>query len=125
MNRSMIQSFSIRTTETQKANGALQTSLWRPRIVYHGDFSTNRRGIDADHSRVEKYRPNSLEDVSGHQDILTTLIKFVDTNVGCPKRDIDLPLTHMCTAATSSPSVRATWDRQDVHYFSTGQADIR
>lgn len=86
---------------------------------------TSSRGIDADHSRVEKYRPISLEDVSGHQDILATLNKFVDTNVGCPERDIDPPLTHMCTATTPSPSVRATRDWQDVHYFSTGQADIR
>ncbi|CCU80799.1 replication factor C subunit 3 [Blumeria hordei DH14] len=29
---------------------------------------------------VEKYRPDSLEDVSGHQDILATINKFVDTN---------------------------------------------
>ena len=31
--------------------------------------------------RVEKYRPDTLEDVSGHQDILATINKFVDTNV--------------------------------------------
>ncbi|KAK6609558.1 replication factor C [Botrytis cinerea] len=30
---------------------------------------------------VEKYRPDTLEDVSGHQDILATINKFVDTNV--------------------------------------------
>lgn len=29
---------------------------------------------------VEKYRPNSLSDVSGHQDILSTINKFVDSN---------------------------------------------
>ncbi|KAH8820675.1 P-loop containing nucleoside triphosphate hydrolase protein [Xylogone sp. PMI_703] len=29
---------------------------------------------------VEKYRPDTLEDVSGHQDILVTINKFVDTN---------------------------------------------
>ncbi|KAB8075806.1 P-loop containing nucleoside triphosphate hydrolase protein [Aspergillus leporis] len=29
---------------------------------------------------VEKYRPNTLADVSGHQDILATINKFVDTN---------------------------------------------
>jgi replication factor C subunit 3/5 len=29
---------------------------------------------------VEKYRPNSLADVSGHQDILATINKFVDSN---------------------------------------------
>ena len=33
------------------------------------------------HYRVEKYRPNTLDDVSGHQDILATINKFVDTNV--------------------------------------------
>lgn len=30
--------------------------------------------------RVEKYRPATLADVSGHQDILATINKFVDTN---------------------------------------------
>ncbi|KAK8133415.1 replication factor C [Apiospora sp. TS-2023a] len=29
---------------------------------------------------VEKYRPETLDDVSGHQDILATINKFVDTN---------------------------------------------
>ncbi|GKZ22066.1 hypothetical protein AbraIFM66951_008806 [Aspergillus brasiliensis] len=29
---------------------------------------------------VEKYRPNTLEDVSGHQDILATINKFVEAN---------------------------------------------
>ena len=33
------------------------------------------------HFRVEKYRPDTLDDVSGHQDILATINKFVDTNV--------------------------------------------
>ena len=32
-------------------------------------------------SRVEKYRPNTLDDVSGHQDILATINKFVESNV--------------------------------------------
>ena len=35
----------------------------------------------ADCCRIEKYRPDTLEDVSGHQDILATINKFVDTNV--------------------------------------------
>ena len=30
--------------------------------------------------RVEKYRPNTLDDVSGHQDILATINKFIDQN---------------------------------------------
>jgi replication factor C subunit 3/5 len=29
---------------------------------------------------VEKYRPNSLDDVEGHQDILATINRFVETN---------------------------------------------
>ena len=33
------------------------------------------------HCRVEKYRPDTLDDVSGHQDILATINKFVETNV--------------------------------------------
>ena len=39
------------------------------------------RNCWAYHSRVEKYRPDTLDDVSGHQDILATINKFVDTNV--------------------------------------------
>lgn len=39
----------------------------------------------SDHSRVEKYRPDTLEDVSGHQDILATINQFVDTNVSFSK----------------------------------------
>ena len=30
---------------------------------------------------VEKYRPDTLDDVSGHQDILATINKFVEGNV--------------------------------------------
>lgn len=41
-----------------------------------------------DHSRVEKYRPDTLADVSGHQDILATIDKFVETNVGFSKEII-------------------------------------
>jgi replication factor C subunit 3/5 len=29
---------------------------------------------------VEKYRPNTLDDVSGHQDILATINKFIEAN---------------------------------------------
>ena len=42
------------------------------------------RNCWAYHSRVEKYRPDTLDDVSGHQDILATINKFVDTNVNIP-----------------------------------------
>ena len=41
-----------------------------------------------DHSRVEKYRPDTLADVSGHQDILATINKFVETNVSFIKDTI-------------------------------------
>lgn len=44
------------------------------------DFLTSSR-VQAYHDRVEKYRPDTLDDVSGHQDILATINKFVDTNV--------------------------------------------
>ena len=37
--------------------------------------------------RVEKYRPSSLDDVSGHQDILATINRFVETNVINPYDD--------------------------------------
>lgn len=33
------------------------------------------------HVRVEKYRPESLDEVSGHQDILATINRFVEANV--------------------------------------------
>jgi replication factor C subunit 3/5 len=44
--------------------------------------------VPANHSRIEKYRPESLDDVSGHQDILATINKFVDTNVSLPEKHI-------------------------------------
>lgn len=31
--------------------------------------------------RVEKYRPESLDEVSGHQDILATINRFIEANV--------------------------------------------
>ena len=35
--------------------------------------------VEADDlDRVEKYRPNSLDDVSGHQDILATINRFIE-----------------------------------------------
>lgn len=30
---------------------------------------------------MEKYRPNTLDDVSGHQDILATINRFIEHNV--------------------------------------------
>lgn len=37
--------------------------------------------LQSNPDRVEKYRPNSMEDVSGHQDIIATINKFVEANV--------------------------------------------
>ena len=34
-----------------------------------------------DLARVEKYRPDTIEDVSGHQDVLATINRFVECNV--------------------------------------------
>ncbi|KAL3421240.1 replication factor C [Phlyctema vagabunda] len=58
-------------------------------VLFNSD-NTNSKGkrsaanlpVEAEDSLpwVEKYRPDTLEDVSGHQDILTTINKFVDTN---------------------------------------------
>lgn len=43
-------------------------------------------------ARVEKYRPDTLDDVSGHQDILTTINKFVETNVRTPHLSAEIVL---------------------------------
>ncbi|KAK0122474.1 hypothetical protein ONS95_010706 [Cadophora gregata] len=58
-------------------------------VIFSSD-NTNSKGkrsaanlpVEAEDSLpwVEKYRPDTLEDVSGHQDILATINKFVETN---------------------------------------------
>ncbi|KAI5467032.1 activator 1 subunit 3 [Mariannaea sp. PMI_226] len=47
-----------------------------------GKRSTANLPVEAEDSLpwIEKYRPNTLDDVSGHQDILATINKFIDTN---------------------------------------------
>jgi len=57
-------------------------------IKFSGEKSQGKRSaanlpVEAEDSLpwVEKYRPNSLDDVHGHQDILSTINKFVDSNV--------------------------------------------
>lgn len=47
-----------------------------------GKRSTANLPVEAEDSLpwIEKYRPATLDDVSGHQDILATINKFVDTN---------------------------------------------
>ncbi|CAH0014626.1 unnamed protein product [Clonostachys rhizophaga] len=50
--------------------------------VTKGKRTTANLPVEAEDSLpwVEKYRPTTLDDVSGHQDILATINKFVDTN---------------------------------------------
>ncbi|KAF1829391.1 replication factor C subunit 3 [Decorospora gaudefroyi] len=56
-------------------------------IVFGGDQKKGKRSaanlpVEAEDSLpwVEKYRPNSLDDVEGHQDIIATINKFVESN---------------------------------------------
>ncbi|KAF1361992.1 P-loop containing nucleoside triphosphate hydrolase protein [Lizonia empirigonia] len=56
-------------------------------ISFGGDTKKSKRSaanlpVEAEDSLpwVEKYRPNSLADVEGHQDIIATINKFVDSN---------------------------------------------
>lgn len=56
-------------------------------ITFGGDTKKGKRSaanlpVEAEDSLpwVEKYRPNSLDDVEGHQDIIATINKFVDSN---------------------------------------------
>ncbi|KAF3053380.1 hypothetical protein E8E11_011787 [Didymella keratinophila] len=56
-------------------------------ISFGGDTKKGKRSaanlpVEAEDSLpwVEKYRPNSLDDVEGHQDIIATINKFVDSN---------------------------------------------
>lgn len=73
--------------------------------------------------RVEKYRPNSLDDVEGHQDIIATINKFVDSNV-CR---IDLIRSNVLTIAAiaSSPALWASGNRQDLDRPRTRSSYIR
>ncbi|KAL6706673.1 Subunit of heteropentameric Replication factor C (RF-C) [Coniothyrium glycines] len=56
-------------------------------IIFGGDATKGKRSaanlpVEAEDSLpwVEKYRPNSLDDVEGHRDIIATINKFVDSN---------------------------------------------
>ncbi|KAI4702772.1 hypothetical protein J4E89_010306 [Alternaria sp. Ai002NY15] len=56
-------------------------------ITFGGDQKKGKRSaanlpVEAEDSLpwVEKYRPNSLDDVEGHKDIIATINKFVDSN---------------------------------------------
>jgi replication factor C subunit 3/5 len=66
----------------RKAREAPPTSQSKQKTVCHGIYRVFLCLADTNtFDRVEKYRPETLEDVSGHQDILATINKFVDTNV--------------------------------------------
>ncbi|CAI6333489.1 unnamed protein product [Periconia digitata] len=56
-------------------------------VTFGGDSKKGKRSaanlpVEAEDSLpwVEKYRPNSLDDVEGHRDIIATINRFVDTN---------------------------------------------
>ena len=49
--------------------------------MVNGPSTNSCAELVADRVRVEKYRPSTLDDVSGHQDILATINRFVDTDV--------------------------------------------
>ncbi|XMA10290.1 hypothetical protein WAI453_003081 [Rhynchosporium graminicola] len=94
--------------------------------VLFGSDNTNSKGkrsaanlpVEAEDSLpwVEKYRPDTLEDVSGHQDILATINKFVETNASKSTR-IDLKhLSDSISETSSSPPLRASWYRQNLHH---------
>ena len=79
--------------------------------------------ILSEHSRVEKYRPDTLDDVSGHQDILATINRFVDTNVvsttmsNCAKAD-------ETTAITTSSPLWPARHRENIYNTSPRSANI-
>ena len=65
------------------APAARDTVLFSSDNTAKGKRSAANLPVEAEDSLpwVEKYRPDTLDDVSGHQDILATINKFVDTNV--------------------------------------------
>jgi hypothetical protein len=54
-----------------------------PELAEKGKRLTSDLPVEAQDSLpwVEKYRPDTLADVQGHQDILATINKFVESNV--------------------------------------------
>lgn len=78
---------SIQITRLGKQRGQLPTCQLKPKTVYLGQIASlflGIRNLASDFvffSRVEKYRPATLSDVSGHKDVLATLNKFVEANV--------------------------------------------
>jgi hypothetical protein len=75
-------------------------------------------------SRVEKYRPNTLDDVSGHQDILATINRFVEHNVR-PSTSFILRTTDDYLATPPSPVLRSTRHGQNIHDPRTRSQNLR
>ena len=71
----------------------------------------------SEHSRVEKYRPDTLDDVSGHQDILATINRFVETNVITPIMS-ERSKADETTAITTSPPLWPARHRENVYNTS-------
>ena len=79
--------------------------------------------------RVEKYRPKTLSDVSGHQDILATINRFVEHNVR-PRVFSILCSTALfidlhSSAPSSSPSLWASGHGQDLHHSRSRATNLR
>ena len=86
-----IRSCSTRIIPPAKANEVQQIYQFRQRIPYHGESqylysSSLQWSVLLISIRVEKYRPDTLEDVQGHQDILATINKFIESNACLPAR---------------------------------------
>lgn len=94
----------------------------------YNDTFHKREFLTADLFRVEKYRPSSLDDVQGHQDILATINKFIDTHVSLPliialyrwKHSKHKPLP----AFTTSSSLWSTRYRKNDDDSGPGETDI-
>ena len=74
--------------------------------------------------RVEKYRPDTLDDVSGHQDILVTINKFVESNVGGDRSASSSLAKQYSVATSSSPTLWPPRNRQDVDNSGIGEEDL-
>lgn len=74
-------------------------------------------------TRVEKYRPNTLNDVSGHQDIRATINRFVEHNVrSLPRHSKTTLLT--ISAPSPSPSLWPSWHWQDIDHPGLGPSNL-
>lgn len=75
--------------------------------------------------RVEKYRPNTLDDVAGHKDILATINKFVEANVCHPGSVVieEQMLRHFLAITASTP-LWTSRHRQDIDSVGTSKKNI-